>query len=82
VIYNTPIANGREYTSAEWLRAMIEIEVEGYAPNEMLSVVPFTAALSTLLLVEAGASKTTPALDNLQADARHFPAGAGAEVLA
>lgn len=76
------LSNGREYTSAEWLRAMIEIEVEGYAPNEMLSVVPSTATLSTLPLVPPGASQTVATVDDLQADAGCFPAGAGAEVLA
>jgi len=78
MIYNRPIANGREYTSAEWLREMLCMEAEGYAPNEMLSVVSVT----NVSLVAAGASSKAPALDDLQADAGCFPEGAGAEVLA
>lgn len=44
MITDRPLSNGPACISAEWIHEMIAMEIEVYAPNELLSIVSFMPA--------------------------------------
>lgn len=41
MVFDRALSNGPACISAEWLHELIAMEVEGYAPNELLSITAF-----------------------------------------